>query len=92
MLSVRRSPAPVLRIGSAADGPIRRAPSPAIPHHTVLPLACRSGFLPLPLNWREPDVKNVQRNARIDSRLGIYLIALVMIVIVLGYWIVVANR
>jgi uncharacterized protein YqhQ len=37
-------------------------------------------------------VKNVQRNARIDSRLGIYLIALVMIVIVLGYWIVVANR
>jgi uncharacterized protein YqhQ len=37
-------------------------------------------------------VKNVQRNSRIDARLGIYLIALVMIVIVLGYWIVVANR
>jgi hypothetical protein len=37
-------------------------------------------------------VKNVQRNARVDSRLGIYLIALVLIVIVLGYWIVIAGR
>jgi hypothetical protein len=37
-------------------------------------------------------VKNIQRSARVDARLGIYLIALVMIVIVLGYWIVVAGR
>ena len=37
-------------------------------------------------------MKNIQRNARVDARLGVYLIALVMIVIVLGYWIVVASR
>jgi hypothetical protein len=37
-------------------------------------------------------VKNVQRSTRVDSRLGIYLIALVLIVIALGYWIVIAGR
>jgi uncharacterized protein YqhQ len=59
------------------------------PHRSAVSLPERS--LPLP-RYGETLVKNVQRNSRIDARLGIYLIALVMIVIVLGYWIVVANR
>jgi hypothetical protein len=37
-------------------------------------------------------VKNIQQNPKVDARLGIYLIALVLIVIALGYWLVVVGK
>jgi hypothetical protein len=37
-------------------------------------------------------VKDVQRNARVDAKLGIYLLGLVLLVIVLGYWLVIAGK
>jgi hypothetical protein len=46
----------------------------------------------LPRERETSAVKNVQRNTRVDSRLGVYLIALVLIVIVLGYWVVIGGR
>jgi hypothetical protein len=37
-------------------------------------------------------VKEVQRNTKVDAKLGIYLVSLVLLVIVLGYWLVIAGK
>jgi hypothetical protein len=45
-----------------------------------------------PRTRRTNTVKNVQRTAKADAKLGIYLLSLVLLVIVLGYWLVIAGR